>query len=493
MLRCCSPLTLWRPALLASIALLVCAAKRLEQQTVPAFARPSGTATRLPPGRRVMADGGSDALAAQLTPQGTVVAMEWSGGASAGADRRWRYALYPSDSDGAWTWESPAGQGYGDLSLGSGAEVDLLVEARAPGETSPARWLAIDREHRKPLAEGALAGARCGEVSNVGGDRFVFTVGARVLLWRPGLTAPVSLAELPATACLGAARGAGDTWELLWTQGEDRATLWRGTLTLGQDQALSGVDDLAWPDAEAPLRLGQRLRVRDGADNSFSLVYQARGTGGLDGLREAHFGSSGAPEGTPQPLTDAVGCGDEAHPERWDLVDGQAGPLILRCEPRSATTPTSGELPLRALPTSPGLRELALRYEGDGALLCGPVGCDLWSEAVVDGSRKLVRSRLGPVEPLDLAREASARDLAASAVYGLLHTDADPSGVLTLAARTCITRDAIDRRLGASVPSGASPPAWTWDEPEGVVRAAFSPATGCLDQIDVRRKPPPRH
>ena len=166
--------------------------------------------------------------------------------------------------------------------------------------------------------------------------------------------------------------------------------------------------------------------------------------------------------------------------------------MVIRCAEGGKLTPSSPDLPLRTLPKAPGWMELALRYESDAALLCGPQGCDLWTELPDRGG--LVRARLGPVGPVDPAREVGSRDAVARAVDGLLHNDNEPESVLDLARKVCVPADALEKRMGAGAEGPPTPRFDTriWELPEGVITARFSPATGCLGEVEVLRYPPKR-
>lgn len=496
MSRRCPDLSPRRAATLALVALIGCAHTSLEHQPVPAFVEGNRGATPVPPGRRVMAGGGSQVLSATQTPQGAVLAMAWQGPGGE-VDQRWRYLLFSAASEGVWTWESPAGEAHGDLHLGAGASVDLLVEDRVSGQ-GPARWVAIDRAQRRVLIGGQLDGARCGEVIPLGGDRFVFGSGAHVALWETGMERPVVLGTEAGDVCLIGALQRDGSAGLLWTTGETSPTLRYAPLNAGAAPALGAAEDLRWPSGAAPLRPGRKIRVLDEPDGGFALVYQgAPGDAGSGsaGLWQVRYNASRQPTDQPRPLTDPVGCATEAHPDRWDLVKTEHGPVVLRCTGPGGPTPTSPDLSLRLLPTAPDLRELALNFKSDASLICGPQGCDLWTEAPSGDTAQLVRARLGPVPPVDVAREATARDGVAQAVYGLLHTDNEPGGVLELAQRTCLSADALDRRLdqgtGGATASGDAT-SRVWDLPEGVISARFSPSTGCMDGLEVKRKPPVR-
>lgn len=477
------PLDRWR--VLAVAGLLACAPKHLTQQAVPAFPDAARAAPTLPANRRLMASGGSSTLGAHATEQGVVVAEAWAGG---GADSRWRYLLFSASGDGAWTWESPAGEAYGALHLGSGATVDLLVEDTGP--TGTARWIAIDRVARRPLASGALAGPRCGDVLNLGVDRFAFGSGDRLMYWQRGMSTPVSLREEPGPVCLRSARGSGAQRELFWVQGGATPSLRQAVLTLGVGQTLGGLADLTWPDPQVPVKPDQAFRVLDDAKGGFDLVYQvdaAPGSAIREGLRRASYGADGALLGAPTPLTDPVGCAG-----RWDAVSTPGGPVVIRCADDGRLTPSSPDLPLRALPNAPGWSELALHHASDAALVCGPQGCDLWTE--LDGRGGLVRARLGHIDGVDPAREGANRDAAARAVHGLLHSDNKPDAVMDLARKVCVPAEALEKRMG---PGAEGPPTPTldtriWSLPEGVITARFSPATGCLSEVEVVRYPPRR-
>ncbi len=296
------------------------------------------------------------------------------------SERQAIYALVPPGASSAWTWSSPPREGWGEIDLGVGEGLDLVVERRGePGAS--ARWVAIDPERRRVAAQGALPGARCGVILADEGGGFLLSSGGAVGRLDPAQGRFEAIIKEPGALCLrGRLRLAGED-HLLWAR-ED------GALRLG---AVDGGEarTIPWPgpgERAAPLQVLRAIEDPDGGGFwLFWAVDGARTTPpdpkfppGIYAARVSAAGEVGAPVFVSAPSA--------ARPSRSKVPGEADAPWeVVPVDGRLVVVVASGPSTRRAAPsvgpvaTKPDWTLVRLPSEDAPRVTLGADGPALWS------------------------------------------------------------------------------------------------------------------